>query len=223
MTKGRRKRRATRLNGRPGAAWKVAGVIALALVVLAAAYYGNNPPRSPSARASEDSSYPYQVGRPGPGEAAPSFRLPSASGETFDLAAARGTTVLLFFHEGAMCQSCFEQIRDIEARWQDFQALGIDRMVSISTDSLDVLRQIARVEGLSTPLLSDEDLSVSRAYTTNLYGHMGGSRNGHSFILVGPDGRILWRADYGGAPRYIMYVPVDHLLTQLGRALGGAR
>ena len=42
-----------------------------------------------------------------------------------------------------------------------------------------------------------------------------GDRDGHSFILVGKNGRILWRADYGGAPKYTMYVPDDVLLTQL--------
>ena len=44
---------------------------------------------------------------------------------------------------------------------------------------------------------------------------MGDSRDGHSFILVGPDGRIQWRADYGGAPAYTMYLPTDKLLTDL--------
>ncbi|XES00911.1 hypothetical protein HEP87_61260 [Streptomyces sp. S1D4-11] len=44
---------------------------------------------------------------------------------------------------------------------------------------------------------------------------MGTSRDGHSFLLVGPDGTIRWRADYGGAPDYTMYVPVDKLLADL--------
>jgi len=44
---------------------------------------------------------------------------------------------------------------------------------------------------------------------------MGDDRDGHSFILVGPDGTIRWRADYGGAPKYSMYVPVQRLLADL--------
>lgn len=44
---------------------------------------------------------------------------------------------------------------------------------------------------------------------------MGASRNGHSFVLVGPDGKIQWRADYGGAPKYTMYVPADTILADL--------
>lgn len=47
------------------------------------------------------------------------------------------------------------------------------------------------------------------------YGMMGESTNGHTFIIVGPDGKIKWRADYGGAPDYTMYVPVENLLAHM--------
>ena len=69
--------------------------------------------------------------------------------------------------------------------------------------------------GLTTPVLSDPDLAASHEYRTNMYGMMGTSTNGHSFILVGPDGTITWRADYGGAPTYTTYVPIDQLLLDL--------
>ena len=59
------------------------------------------------------------------------------------------------------------------------------------------------------------DLAVSRQYSTNQYGMMGDSRNGHSFVLVGPTGDIQWRADYGGAPDYTMYIPVEQLMADL--------
>jgi len=41
---------------------------------------------------------------------------------------------------------------------------------------------------LSTPVLSDPTLTVSVSYHANDYGMMGTSRDGHTFILVGPDG-----------------------------------
>lgn len=69
--------------------------------------------------------------------------------------------------------------------------------------------------GLTTPVLSDPDLAVSKTYDANSYGMMGTSRDGHTFILVGPDGTIRWRADYGGAPDYTMYVTVNKLLADL--------
>ena len=70
-------------------------------------------------------------------------------------------------------------------------------------------------ERLATPVLSDPDLAVSRAYDANQYGMMGDMRDGHSFVLVGPDGAIRWRADYGGAPKYTMFLPTDKMLADL--------
>lgn len=80
---------------------------------------------------------------------------------------------------------------------------------------MNLLAQKARDEGISTPVLADTSLAVSKAYQANQYGMMGTSMDGHSFVLVGPDGTIQWRADYGGAPKYTMYVPVKQLLADL--------
>jgi hypothetical protein len=68
---------------------------------------------------------------------------------------------------------------------------------------------------------ADPDLAVSRAYQANRYGMMGSSRDGRSFIVVGPDGVIRWRADYGGALNYTMYVPSPSLLADLRAGLAG--
>ena len=102
-----------------------------------------------------------------------------------------------------------------------FQALGIDTIVSITTDPLNALQQKVADEGLTIPVLSDPQLAVSRAYTANGYGMMGSSRDGHTFIAVGPDGRIRWRADYGGSPNYTMYVPVSNLIADIRAGLKG--
>jgi hypothetical protein len=61
----------------------------------------------------------------------------------------------------------------------------------------------------TTPVLSDPTLQVSRSYNANRYGMMGYTRDGHTFILVGPDGIIRWRSDYGAAPDYIMFLPTE--------------
>jgi peroxiredoxin len=120
-----------------------------------------------------------------------------------------------------MCQPCWDQLKDIEKDIGQFRALGIEEIVSITTDPLDVLEQKVADEALSTPVLSDPDLAVSRSYEANLYGMMGTSRDGHSFIAVGPDGKILWRADYGGAPNFTMYVPVPQLVADMRAGLQG--
>ena len=68
-------------------------------------------------------------------------------------------------------------------------------------------------------MLSDPGLAVSKAYDANSYGMMGTSADGHTFMVVGADGRIRWRADYGGAPKYTMYVPIDALVADLKQGL----
>ena len=171
------------------------------------------------------SSYTYQVGSPGPGAAAPDFTLASNMGGTFDLAAQRGKTVLVFFQEGTDCQTCWTQLQAIQANMAAFHRAGIDEVVSITTDPLGALQQAASTYATTIPVLSDPTLSVSRSYHANDYGMMGTSADGHSFIVVGPSGRIEWRADYGGAPNYTMYVPVPTLLHQMqaGMAKAGRR
>lgn len=193
---------------------KLAVVVAVALGILGTIFVLNNRAGQSSA-VGQGGKYPYQVGRPGPGELAPPIKLPATDGSTFDLSAARGQTVLLYFQEGVGCQPCWDQLKEIEANWSQFQALGLDRIITITGDPLAALQQKAAIERLTTPLLSDAGLAVSRTYQANQYGMMGTSANGHSFILVGKDGAVVWRADYGGAPKYTMYVPVPDLLAAL--------
>ncbi|MFD3928306.1 peroxiredoxin family protein [Streptomyces sp. NPDC058614] len=157
----------------------------------------------------------YEVGSPGIGKTAPGFSLASSSGGTTSLADARGKTVLLYFQEGLTCQPCWDQIRDLEKSSAKVKAAGVDEIVSITTDPANLIARKVTDEKLTTPVLSDPNLKVSKAYHMNDYGMMGDSRDGHSFVLVGPDGKIQWRADYGGAPKYTMYVKVDKLLADL--------
>ncbi len=197
-------------------------LVGAALTVLAMIFFVANrgePSGGPPPGDGQAGKYPYEVGDPGPGEQAPPMELASTEGGTFDLASARGETVLLYFQEGLMCQSCWDQLKDVEAQWGKFEELGIDRMVSITHDPLDTLKQKVESEDISTPVLSDPGLEVSRTYDAHKYGMMGGSTNGHTFIVVGPDGKIKWRADYGGAPDYTMYVPVENLLADMRQGL----
>ncbi len=199
---------------------KVAAGIGVAIALLGVIYFLNAGNSSPSS-ANSPGTYPFAVGRPGPGEQAPLIRLPSTGGTTFDLASLRGKTALLFFQEGLSCQPCWDQIKDIESNIGQFRALGIDTIVSITTDPLDALKQKVADEGITTPILSDPTFAVSRAYNADQYGMMNGTSDGHSFIVVGPDGRIRWRADYGGAPDYTMYVPIPRLIADMKEGLDG--
>ena len=201
----------------------VIGGLLVAVAAIAALYwvYASQNSADPtndssSAAASAGASgYKFAVGDPGPGEAAPGFTLPSSEGGTISLSELRGETVLLYFQEGLMCQPCFDQITDLENNADALREAGIDRVVSITSDRVEHLAQKSADMGLSTPVLSDPDLEVIRDYDANSYGMMGDSHAGHSFVLVDPDGTITWRADYGGAPDYTMFVPTEDMLADL--------
>ena len=147
--------------------------------------------------------------------AAPEMQLPSADGSTFDLGALRGQSVLLYFQEGLMCQACWAQLSDLEKAQADLKAAGIDKLVNVTTDPVDLLARKVKDDGFSTTTVSDPTGEVSREFGALGVGMMGPNMNGHSFVLIGPDGEIQWRADYGGAPDYTMYVPVPQLLADL--------
>ncbi len=199
----------------------VIGGLLIAVAAIAGLYWvftsqtGLNPTSGEGAESAGASGYEQASGEPGPGEIAPDFSLPSSEGGTVSLGDLRGETVLLYFQEGLMCQPCFDQIIDLESNDDALRKAGIDRVVSITSDQVENLAQKSSDMGLSTPVLSDPDLEVISAYDANSYGMMGDSRAGHSFLLVEPDGTISWRADYGGAPDYTMFLPTEALLTDL--------
>ncbi|MFD7477484.1 peroxiredoxin family protein [Streptomyces sp. NPDC059837] len=181
----------------------------VALVVLYAVF-STSPAKNTSS-----SGTSYDVGSPGIGKTAPAFTLAASTGKQVSLSDYRGKNVLLYFQEGLTCQPCWDQMTSLEKYAAKVKTAGIDDIVSITTDPADLITRKTKDMGLTTPVLSDPGLKVSQQYGASQYGMMGTSRDGHSFLLVGPDGTIRWRADYGGAPDYTMYVPVDKLLADL--------
>lgn len=167
------------------------------------------------------SAYPYVVGKPGPGDKAPEFSLESTTGGTISLAGYRGKTVLIFYQEGLMCQACWRQHTELERDTEKFKKeLGIDHIINITLDPIGSLIQKARTDGYKLPILSDRDAKIALAYDALKYGMMNGANPGHSFILIGPDGVIKWRADYGGPPKYTMYLPDDQVIADMKKDLG---
>lgn len=199
----RQAQRRRRLTIRAGIA---AGAVAV-IVVLFVIFQNSS--------SSSEGAYPYQVGSPGAGQAAPGFSLAASTGGTISLSQFRDRTVLLFFQEGLSCQPCWDQITDLQKHAAQLSAAGIQQVVSVTSDPIAAITTKARDMGLTIPVLSDPGLAVSRQYGANGYGMMGSSRDGHTFIVVGPDGTIRWRADYGGAPKYTMFLPTTSLLADL--------
>lgn len=141
------------------------GAIVLAVGVLYAIYTSSDGGESPAAPPGDGAgTLAYQVGSPGPGGKAPEFTLPATDGKSVSLDAYRGKKILLYFHEGGGCQPCWTQIRDFEQRSNELKSAGIDVVLPITTDPVDLHARKLADDGITTVSLSDTDLAVSERY-----------------------------------------------------------
>lgn len=107
---------------------------------------------------------------------------------------------------------------DLQTKRDFFSRLDVE-VVTIAIDPLSDLERVVTEYGLALPVMSDSDKSVSRTYDMLGFGMHPGVRPAHSFVLVGKDGVILWRADFGAPPREAMYVPENEIRDAVARAL----
>lgn len=209
----RAKQRRRALQGRRvpwGWILAVAGVVALGAAYFTLAAPKASAPGGPASEAA-DPRITLLTGQP-----APEFALPSTNGATVRLSDLRAKgNVLLYFQEGIMCPPCWQQMGDLKRDGDRLKALNVT-LVTVTVDQVDALRQTAARYGVDDLiLLSDRDLAVSRTYQMLYTGMMGGTAPGHSFVLVSPDGTILWRKDFRE-----MYVPDQQILDPVAKALG---
>lgn len=125
--------------------------------------------------------------------AAPTFRLDSTAGKKVSLAEYRGRNVLLYFNEGVGCDICFYQMAKLEADG-GLAKTGVAVLPVVMNSTSEVGGELRRF-GVKTPYLSDPTGEVSSAYDTLGTGHHA-NLPGHTFILVGPNGQVRWRANY---------------------------
>jgi peroxiredoxin len=142
---------------------------------------------------------------------APDFTLTDTAGQEVRLADFRGSNVLLYFNEGAGCQSCLVQMAQIEDSSQVRKA-GLTVLPIVMNTRDQILADMA-ANGVRTPFLLD-DGTVSKAYGTLGKG-MHAGLPGHSFVLIDKAGVQRW---YGEFPS--MYLSPDDLMTQVRKHLG---
>lgn len=181
-----------------GTRWGIAAAIAAAVVVVLAAAVSQSKRSAPtSARVSSG--------------LAPAFSEQDVlTGRPITSAGLRGHDVLLFFSEGVMCQACFEQIQSLQQRAAELRSRHLT-LVNITTDSPEVLRQAVQEYRIKTPMISDQERTMSTAYGALGQG-MHPNTDGHTFVLLDRAGRIRWRRDYT-----TMYVPPNQLLAAIPR------
>ena len=107
------------------------------------------------------------------GDAAPDFTLTDQDGTSVALADYRGQKVVVYFYPAAMTPGCTTQACDFRDNLASLAQAGY-QVLGLSKDTQAKLAKFAENDHLTFPLLSDEDLTVHRAYGAwgekNLYG-----------------------------------------------------
>ncbi|MCT2089152.1 thioredoxin-dependent thiol peroxidase [Micrococcus terreus] len=98
-----------------------------------------------------------------PGQPAPAFTLPDQDGSPVSLSDFAGRQVIVYFYPAAATPGCTKQACDFRDSLASFQAEGY-AVVGISPDPPAKLARFRDAEGLSFPLLSDQDHTVAAAY-----------------------------------------------------------
>lgn len=143
---------------------------------------------------------------------APDFTLTDTNGATVRLADYRGKNVVLYFNEGAGCQSCLLQMADIEKSAAGFTARNITVLPIVMNTASQIKAEMA-ANGVRTPFLIDTGGKVSAAYGTLGKG-MHEGLPGHSFVLIDAQGIQRWYGEYPS-----MYLSSPDLVDQVRKHL----
>lgn len=130
------------------------------------------------------------------GDSAPAMTVGASDGSRIDLAAP-GQPLVLYFYPKDDTSGCTREAQDFTQLAKDYAHAGI-KVVGVSRDPMESHEKFIGKYGLSVPLVSDMDGSISNAFGTwvekSMYGrkYMGMER---ATYLIGADGRILkaWR------------------------------
>lgn len=127
-----------------------------------------------------------------PGDAAPPFTLPDASGRRVSLGDFAGRRVIVYFYPAALTPACTTQACDFRDGLGELTDAGY-AVLGISKDPMATLGRFVEEERLNFPVLSDESLEVHRAYGAwgekQLYGKTVTGVLRSTFV-VGADGRL---------------------------------
>lgn len=141
---------------------------------------------------------------------APDFNLTDTVGREVHLADLRGQNVLLYFSEGAGCQSCLVQMAEIE-RSSQFKKSDLVVLPIVMNSREQIMKDMA-ANDVRTPFLLD-DGTVSQAYGTLGKG-MHAGLPGHSFVLIDAAGIQRWYGEYPS-----MWLSPADLMTEVRRHL----
>src|SRR5688572_18045646 len=129
---------------------------------------------------------------PSVGSEAPTFSLPSSTGERIDLAKLRGKTVVLYFYPKADTPGCTKEACGFRDAIASYRKLDVP-VYGISPDPVKDVKKFAEKFQLNFPLLADADHAVAEKYGVwgekSMYGkkYMGVAR---TTFVIDPDGKF---------------------------------
>lgn len=149
--------------------------------------------------------------RPGKGDPAPLFALPSLAGQEVALDGFRGRPVLLLFW-ASWCGTCREELPLVERLQQAMGDAGLT-VLAVSVDDergLPGVRALADALKLTFPILLDVQGTVADAYQSYAV---------PDAILIDGSGQIAWRK--AGPVDWDAQRTREKLLSLMGGAAGG--
>jgi peroxiredoxin Q/BCP len=125
---------------------------------------------------------------PGVGQLAPTFTLPSQTGEAISLDSYRGKWVVLYFYPKDMTTGCTIEAHKFQDALPQFDAKNAV-ILGVSVDTVDSHKQFCTKDSLTFHLLADPDHKVVSAYGS-LGGFAGITIANRNTFLIDPHGKI---------------------------------
>lgn len=126
---------------------------------------------------------------PAVGQSAPTFTLPSQTGQAISLKSFRGKWVVLYFYPKDMTTGCTIEAHNFQRDLKKFEAENAV-ILGVSVDTVDSHKQFCTKDGLTFHLLADPAHKVVDQYGS--LGHFGTMTiaNRNTF-LINPEGKIV--------------------------------
>ena len=125
---------------------------------------------------------------PAVGQSAPTFTLPSQTGEAISLDSYRGKWVVLYFYPKDMTTGCTIEAHKFQDALPQFDAKNAV-ILGVSVDTVDSHKQFCTKDSLTFHLLADPDHKVVSAYGS-LGGFAGITIANRNTFLIDPHGKI---------------------------------
>ena len=123
------------------------------------------------------------------GQAAPTFTLPSQTGEEVSLTSYRGKWVVLYFYPKDMTTGCTIEAHNFQRDQAKFDADNAV-ILGVSVDTVDSHKQFCTKDGLTFHLLADPNHKVVDEYGS-LGSFMGLKIANRNTFLIDPHGKIV--------------------------------